>query len=197
MAKSSIPVPAKMDMEGDLASNWDFFKESWKNYATANELKKKPDEVVAATLLSIIGKDCFKVFKNLPMSDDERQKPDTILEKLTEEFEEQSTFVEAAKQQHNIHERMEPTQPVNFVQKKKSDTKYIKNCKYCGSDHKKGKCSAYGETCSKCKKKNHLAKVCLSSANSNDSSPRQQKGKRAPPKKSWGCVNPSKVSKMP
>ncbi|KXJ20678.1 hypothetical protein AC249_AIPGENE23684, partial [Exaiptasia diaphana] len=57
MAKSSIPVPAKMDMEGDLASNWDFFKESWKNYATANELKKKPDEVVAATLLSIIGKD--------------------------------------------------------------------------------------------------------------------------------------------
>ena len=250
MAKSSIPVPAKMDMEGDLASNWDFFKESWKNYATANELKKKPDEVVAATLLSIIGKDCFKVFKNLPMSDDERQKPDTILEKLTEEFEGKRNLIyeryvfntctqkpderfdrylsrlrekistckyatlenemlrdrivigihNSETQQRLLREkdltldraidicrssetatqhsqRMEPTQPVNFVQKKKSDTKYIKNCKYCGSDHKKGKCSAYGETCSKCKKKNHLAKVCLSSANSNDSSPRQQKAK--------------------
>ena len=35
-------------------------------------------------------------------------------------------------------------------------------CKYCGTQHRRGKCPAYGKTCTKCSKLNHYASVCLS-----------------------------------
>ena len=36
----------------------------------------------------------------------------------------------------------------------------IKNCKYCGRDHPRRKCPAYGKACNKCGKKNHFSNVC-------------------------------------
>ena len=42
MATSAgIPVPRPIDMKGDLANNWEFFKESWTNYEIATELDMK------------------------------------------------------------------------------------------------------------------------------------------------------------
>ncbi len=38
----------------------------------------------------------------------------------------------------------------------------IRNCKYCGRDHNKGKCPAYGVNCKKCGKRNHFASKCMS-----------------------------------
>ena len=35
-------------------------------------------------------------------------------------------------------------------------------CKYCGSQHDKGRCPAFGKLCKKCRKCNHFAKVCRS-----------------------------------
>ena len=58
MAQSLIPTPEKMNMKGDLVSNWEYFKDSWNNYATATELGKKSEEIVVATLLSVMGKEC-------------------------------------------------------------------------------------------------------------------------------------------
>ena len=40
MAHSLIPTPEKLNMKGDLVSNWEYFKDSWNNYATATELSK-------------------------------------------------------------------------------------------------------------------------------------------------------------
>ncbi|XP_067928943.1 uncharacterized protein [Watersipora subatra] len=37
----------------------------------------------------------------------------------------------------------------------------IIDCKFCGYDHFKGKCPAYGETCNKCGLKNHFRKSVL------------------------------------
>lgn len=34
------------------------------------------------------------------------------------------------------------------------------NCDRCGFRHELKKCPAYGQTCKKCEKKNHFAKVC-------------------------------------
>ena len=41
----------------------------------------------------------------------------------------------------------------------------VNDCKYCGKDHPrdKEKCPAYGKTCNKCGKSNHLATVCKAS----------------------------------
>jgi len=75
--------------------------------------------------------------------------------------------------------KMEHTQPLNYIHKQKQRSEYIKNCKYCGNDHKKGKCSAYGETCSICKKKNHFAKMCKSKSNSTTDSKRECKPSQA------------------
>ena len=36
-------------------------------------------------------------------------------------------------------------------------------CKYCGTQHRRGQCPAYGKICAKCSKANHFASVCLSS----------------------------------
>ena len=45
-----------------------------------------------------------------------------------------------------------------------SPSAYIKDCRFCGQDHKKKKesCPAWGETCRKCFKKNHFEKKMLS-----------------------------------
>ena len=48
--------------------------------------------------------------------------------------------------------------------KSKSDKTYvangIKDCTFCGRDHKVRQCPAYGQKCAKCKGKNHFAKQC-------------------------------------
>lgn len=36
-------------------------------------------------------------------------------------------------------------------------------CSYCGYEHQKSKCAAYGKQCNKCKKLNHFESVCRSS----------------------------------
>ena len=74
MAQSLIPTPEKMNMKGDLVSNWEYFKDSWNNYATATEVSKKSEEIVVVTLLSIMGKECHQIYKNLPLSAEERKK---------------------------------------------------------------------------------------------------------------------------
>ena len=86
MSQFLIPPPSKMDMTGDLVSNWEFFRDSWKNYATATKLADKDKKIVAATLLSIMGKECLHVCRNLPTTADERQDGDVIHTKLSEYF---------------------------------------------------------------------------------------------------------------
>lgn len=39
--------------------------------------------------------------------------------------------------------------------------KEVKKCNYCGFSHKKGKCPAYGKSCSECGRENHFASVCM------------------------------------
>lgn len=74
-----------MDMTGDLVSKWEFFRDSWTNYATATKLANE-DKKIVSLMLSIMGKECLHVCRNLPMTADERQDPDVILTKLSEYF---------------------------------------------------------------------------------------------------------------
>ena len=52
-----IPTPSKTYMTGDLVSNWEFFRDSRMNYATATKLADNDKKIVAAMLLSIMGKE--------------------------------------------------------------------------------------------------------------------------------------------
>ena len=82
-----------MDLKGDLATNWETFKDSWHNYVIATELNKKPDKVIVATLLTVMGQECYKIYKNLPLTEEERKFPTTILDKLGEEFESKRNII--------------------------------------------------------------------------------------------------------
>lgn len=86
MAHSLIPPPAKMDMKGDQVSNWQFFKASWQNYIVATELDKKDQSIQVATLLTVMGKECYEVYQNLPLTDEQRKSPKQILSGLGAHF---------------------------------------------------------------------------------------------------------------
>ena len=233
-----------MDMTGDQASNWEFFKDSWKNYATATKLDQKDKKIVVATLLSIMGKEFLNVCRNLPMTVEERQDANVILTKLDEYFvPKRNTIYEryvfscrsrkhgksfdqfltelrkfaatcqfgtfedemlrdrivTGLRDHGHRERvlrettltlqkaidicrtnemaanqrlkMKQTDTVHLLHGNETrahhadprkNPRKIKNCKYCVDSHAAGKCPAFGKTCTKCNKKNHLAKVCRS-----------------------------------
>ena len=87
MAQSLLQTPEKMVVEGDIAGNWQFFKDSWSNYAVATGLTEKDKKIQVATLLTVIGKECHLIYKNLPMDENERKDPNVILQKLTDHFE--------------------------------------------------------------------------------------------------------------
>ena len=76
-----------MEMTGDLASNWPFFRSQFENYEIATGLNEKGNAVRVATLLSVKGKECFRVFKHLEMADDDRKKIEPTLTALQAHFE--------------------------------------------------------------------------------------------------------------
>lgn len=86
MVRSSIPPPNCMDLKGNSTSNWETFKDSWATMYYATELNKKPDKVIAM-LLTVIGQKCYKIYKNLSLTEDKRKSPPTIVNKQSEEFE--------------------------------------------------------------------------------------------------------------
>ena len=83
---TGIPVPAPMDMKGDLTQNWDFFRESWDNYEIATELREKSLEVRVATLLAVIGKHALRIYRHLPTTEGEGRSPKAIMDKLEAHF---------------------------------------------------------------------------------------------------------------
>ena len=59
------------------------------------------------------------------------------------------------------------TETVHYAQKaekRKQRREHIKDCKFCGLSHDKGKCLAYGLTSAICLKRNHVASMCQSQA---------------------------------
>ncbi|UYV82346.1 K02A2.6-like, partial [Cordylochernes scorpioides] len=90
---SNIPVPAPILINSQAAENWRFFKSQWDNYQVATELNKKDNNVIRATFLSFIGKDCFNVFLNLDLKEDEKNSLPKIIEALDNHFTPQKNVI--------------------------------------------------------------------------------------------------------
>ena len=75
MAFVNIPVPAPVEVKGDLLSNWTFFKDQWENYEVVTGLREKSKNVRIATLISVVGRDCFRILKNLEITDADCKDP--------------------------------------------------------------------------------------------------------------------------
>ena len=61
----------------------------------------------------------------------------------------------AKQSQHTPAGRNKPSRPEDKQQGYKAAT-----CRYCGETHPPRRCPAYGKTCARCHRRNHLAKVC-------------------------------------
>lgn len=78
---ANIPPPAVMKLSGDWSTNWDTFRGEWEDYALATGLQEKDDEVVAATLRTIMGTECRHVYKhNLNLTAAQQGNATAILE---------------------------------------------------------------------------------------------------------------------
>ena len=89
-----IPPPAPMNVKDDVSTNWKMFKEAWCYYVTATELNKKPKDVQAGALCSVMGMDCVKVMNSLTTltaSDKKRSREDSFC--LKRPFYASKTFV--------------------------------------------------------------------------------------------------------
>ena len=74
-------------------------------------------------------------------------------------------------EQANLHlQQMDPAESAHYIkgkgkpqsskQSKQKSEDIIRSCLFCGKSHTRGRCPAYGTTCSICNKKNHLPERC-------------------------------------
>ena len=86
----NIPVPSKLVVVGDLATNWKRFKRSWSNYEIAARLKDptRPEEnktLRTATFLTCLGSDGLDIFDGFTFeSDTDKDDIDIVIKKLEE-----------------------------------------------------------------------------------------------------------------
>ena len=86
MATYQIPSPDQVNCNGDIATNWKTFRESYEDYIVATGLDQKDKIIQVATLKSLMGIECKKILKRLQLSEDEMKDPKTILDKLQDHF---------------------------------------------------------------------------------------------------------------
>ena len=87
MSPFMIPPQSKMDTTVDIPCNWEFFKSCWKSCVIAIKVHlKEKGTCQSAMLLSVMGKECLHVCRNLCILKHERQDDDVILTKLNEYF---------------------------------------------------------------------------------------------------------------
>ncbi|BES90768.1 Reverse transcriptase (RNA-dependent DNA polymerase) [Nesidiocoris tenuis] len=67
---SNIPLPSKLELKGDVAANWDFFKEEWNDYEVASDLDKQPEAKRVATFKVSLGREARQVLTNLKLQPD-------------------------------------------------------------------------------------------------------------------------------
>ena len=69
---------------GNLADNWKYFEEDWKNWSTATKLNAEASEVIVAALYHTMGRETREIARNLKF--DNREDPSAVLQALKEHF---------------------------------------------------------------------------------------------------------------
>lgn len=91
--RSELPIPSPINVKGDLKGNWKFFKSQWMNNEIATGLGKKQDAIRIATILTVIGKDCYHIYENLNLTEEERQDIAAVIEALQKYFTPKTTVI--------------------------------------------------------------------------------------------------------
>ena len=89
----NLPIPEKMVCQGDLPSNWEFFKQRWEDHEIATGLRNQESQVRLATLWSIMGRECLQILKNLGLSEVQSSSVAEVLSALERYFRPQKSVV--------------------------------------------------------------------------------------------------------
>ena len=89
----NFPVPAPMVCRGDVASNWEFFRQQWEDYEVAIELIQQKMAVRLVSLHSIMGKECLQIYRNLSLTPEQQESVPGCLEALEAYFKPQRNAV--------------------------------------------------------------------------------------------------------
>jgi len=65
---------------GNIATNWKIFKEAYNDFATATQLTTKGEEIQAATLKTVMVKECRQILSRLELNNDDKKQPSKILD---------------------------------------------------------------------------------------------------------------------
>lgn len=68
-ATGMLPVPEEVELSGDILTNWKMFHFHFSYFTVGTGLNKKPEAIRCAMLLSVIGKDCLKIFQSPPLNE--------------------------------------------------------------------------------------------------------------------------------
>ena len=88
-----LPIPQTFDIEAhDAETQWKHWKKSWEYYVCASELDENKPKVQVATLLTIMGEYCRRIFEtfNIDQEDINTQK---VLDKFNERIEPQNSTI--------------------------------------------------------------------------------------------------------
>lgn len=75
-----------MNCCGDVADNWELFRESYEDFVAATELSEKEAAVQVASLKTLMGEECRKILKRLAVSQADMLVPARILDALGSYF---------------------------------------------------------------------------------------------------------------
>ena len=81
-----IPLPPKLDLRGNLASNWKKFKRLWVNYEIASRLNTQSKQLCVATLIMCLGPDILDIYDGLPFTTEEEKEDIDVVLKLLEDY---------------------------------------------------------------------------------------------------------------
>ena len=83
---NNILLLPPMELKGDLASNWQFFKVQWEDYITTTESAGKNESIKALLLKTAMGWDCLNVLKSINLSPIESHNSKACLQALENYF---------------------------------------------------------------------------------------------------------------
>lgn len=84
-----INTPESMEFTGNVLENWRYFKVQWDSYKVRLKAEKTDikEEVLVATLMSCMGRQCYRIFSNLNINSEDKKDSSRIIENLDKYFE--------------------------------------------------------------------------------------------------------------
>ena len=82
----NFPLPAPLEYKGYVYSNWKFFRLEWEDYEVATQLNTKSEEMRIATLRSVMGKECLRIYTHLDIPEADKKQVKKTLDALEKHF---------------------------------------------------------------------------------------------------------------